>query len=188
MVDFFVENYEKMSDEALLPLAKAGHADATLALFQRYGGLVRHRAVALSQGRAVELDDLVQEGLIGVYAAMNAYDFSSASFSTFVRLCIDRSIITALRKYYRKKQIPEEKLISMDDAEPLSSAGPESIVIEREAFLNFVESLKSRLSELEYRILVAYLRGDNYDEIARNLALKSKTVDNAMFRIRQKLK
>ena len=189
MVDFFVENYEKMSDEALLRLAQADHADATLTLLERYRALVKYRARALSKEKeGAELDDLAQEGMIAVYAAIRAYDFSSASFSTFARLCIDRSILTALRKDYRKKQIPGSKLIPMDDAEPVALDGPEAIVIEREAFSQFANEIKSKLSELEYRILVAYLKGGNYDEIARDLALKSKTVDNAMFRIRQKLK
>ncbi len=188
MTGFFVEKYKDLPDEPLLRLAQEGHGDAVLCLIGRYAGLARLRAASLAPSRPEDLDDLTQEGLIAVYAAIRSYDFSSASFSTFARLCIDRAIVTALRKQHRKKQIPESHLVPMDAAEPVAAAGPETILLEREAYDSFISGLKQRLSDLEYQVLTAYLAGRNYKEIAAALALKPKAVDNAMARIRQKLK
>lgn len=109
-------------------------------------------------------------------------------FNTFANLCIDRSIITAVRKSLRKKQIPSDMLVPLDDVDVIDNDDPERMIIEKESYDRFMASVEKKLTLFEFSVLTRYLSGDSYRHIAESLQCDIKAVDNAMVRIRRKLK
>lgn len=190
-MDTPLQSYSERSDDALARLCAQGDEDAAVALIVRYLPLVRARAGVFASGSGESYEDLCQEGTVGLLAAVRDYDASKASFATFARLCIDRVLISAERSRKRKKQIPDANLIPLDGEEGLPSApqdDPEAIVIQREDYARLVRKVAKTLSPLENRVLSLYLDGVSYSEIAERLNLSAKAVDNALQRIRRKLK
>lgn len=185
----FVENYENLPDSELIRLYNAADDYAISVLLKRYSGMVLSRVSAyLSHYDFLESDDLYQEGMIAVYFAIKSFDFKSSSFSTFARLCIDRAIIDLIRKSYSKKSVPQSMLVEFEDVPVDLSLSPEQICLGKEKLLEFNKKLKTVLSDKEYTVLVAYLSGSSYIEIANKLNISEKAVDNALYRIKRKLK
>ena len=183
----FVEKYENLSDNELAALFQNGDSEAGVELLRRYTGLIKNRALAFYSG-SIEMEDLMQEGIIALYQCIKSFDASASSFSTFARLCIDRALITEIRALARKKRIPKDKLVSIDDIEAVSDlSDPEKMLIETEAAsaLNF--TLRRRLSRLEYKVLMLYLHNYGIIDIAHELDISEKSVNNALYRIRNKL-
>jgi len=192
----------EVEDAYLLALAKQGSSDAYDRLVRRYRGFVRMKASSyfLAGG---DSDDLVQEGLIGLFKAIRDYRFDrESSFRNFAELCITRQIITAVKTATRNKHIPLNQYISFssspgggDEADATLDemiAGspvndPVNQVISSEELRSLVHCITTSLSDLESGVLSLYLDGRSYEEIGGRLGCESKTVDNALQRVKRKL-
>ena len=190
------QQYNNLSDRELARLFLSGDEDAAVTLISRYLPLVRSRASAFASA-GDSFEDLCQEGAIGLLAAMRGYDPEKSSFATFARLCIDRVLISAERLKTRRKNIPENSIIAIDGDEDdnlnekLSSGDvndPEAIIIRREDYMRLMLKVANELTPLESKVLNLYVSGNSYGEIAKRLDISSKAVDNALQRIRRKLK
>ena len=189
------------SDEALIARIRQGDRTAEGLLYDRYKQLVRSRAHSYFLIGA-DHEDLVQEGMIGLYKAVCEYDESkAASFKSFAELCITRQILSAIKNATRKKHTPLNHYISLnrspveaegemtllDTMRSLTVADPEDVVIGRENFERMVEYLEKTLSPMERRVLSLYLDGLSYPQIAVRIEKPLKSVDNAMQRVKHKL-
>jgi len=198
-----VRIYEDYSDEELIELYKEGNEIAIDFLFNKYKNLVRKKAKAMFIVGG-DNDDLIQEGMIGLYKAIRDYDESKdASFRTFSSMCINRQMCTAVTTSNRKKHSPLNEYISLDMpvqsekaeestrlSDMLYSAfeqNPEEIFIDKES-TDFIESkIGNVLSKYEKQVLLLQLEGLDYIKIADKLGKTPKSVDNALQRIRNKL-
>jgi RNA polymerase sporulation-specific sigma factor len=190
-------------DEYLVALAKQGVAEATDRMVRRYFGFVRLKASSyfLIGG---DSDDLIQEGLVGLYKAIRDYRSDrESSFRNFAELCITRQIITAVKTATRNKHTPLNSYVSfsqtpaasgeegeptMADILPGSTVhDPVNQVISTEEIQSLVSCITSVLSELESRVLSLYLDGRSYEEVAERLGCDTKTVDNALQRVKRKV-
>lgn len=189
-------------DLYLVALAKQGKADATDRLIRRYHGFVRMKASSyfLVGG---DSDDLIQEGMVGLYKAIR--DFRTdreSSFRNFAELCITRQIITAVKTATRNKHMPLNQYVSfaqspsatgetettMEEILPGPTAGdPLNQAISTEELASLVACLKSTLSEMESSVLAFYLEDRSYEEVAMLLGCDTKTVDNALQRVKRKV-
>ena len=192
----------QVEDGFLIALAKQGSPDAYDRLVRRYYGFVRLKASSyfLAGGDA---DDLIQEGLVGLYKAVRDYRSDrESSFRNFAELCITRQIITAVKTATRNKHTPLNGYVSFSsspasagDGDPTLDeviAGPEARepatqVISSEELRSLVDCLSSALSELESRVLSLYLDGHSYEAIGSKLGCDTKTVDNALQRVKRKV-
>ena len=185
-------------DEALVASAQQGDGAAYDILISRYVSFVKSRAFGYRDS-GVEPEDLAQEGMIGLMMAIRSYrEGLGASFRTYAGLCIDRAIISAVRVTLRAKMIPASSMIPIDgldeNGKPFSEqlAGwdgdPESALIARDERINLRKRFAGILSDLELDTLMLYLGGCSYEEIARRLDSTPKAVDNALQRVRRKLK
>jgi len=192
----------ELDDTYLVAVAKRGGADAYERLVRRYRGFVRLKASSyfLLGG---DPDDLVQEGLVGLYKAIR--DFRSdreSSFRNFAELCITRQIITAVKTASRNKHAPLNQYVSfaqtpaaagesettLEDVLPgPGSDEPSEQAIATEELRSLVSCLSSVLSELESRVLSLYLDGSSYEVIGEQLDCDTKTVDNALQRVKRKV-
>jgi RNA polymerase sporulation-specific sigma factor len=193
----------QVDDSYLLALARQGSPDAYDRLVRRYHGFVRLKASSyfIAGGDA---DDLIQEGLVGLYKAVR--DFRpdrESSFRNFAELCITRQIITAVKTATRNKHVPLNQYVSFS-ASPAGAAGdgeptldeviagpsvhdPVNQVISSEELRSLVACLSTVLSDLESRVLSLYLDGHSYEEVGRRIACDCKTVDNALQRVKRKV-
>ncbi len=195
-------DYAALSDEELLRRLRAGDADAEEALYMRYKPVVRSRARTYFLVGA-DREDIIQEGMIGLYKAVCDYEFDKqASFRVFAELCITRQIITAIKSATRKKHIPLNTYVSLsrpvyDDGESertlidvLQTArvsDPEEALIGRESYEAIARDIETILSPLERQSLALYLQGLSYQQIAAALGRSTKCVDNAIQRVKKKL-
>ena len=189
-------NYDKLSDEELLSLARDGQLRAEDALAERYIRLVRvcARPFFLSGG---DSEDLIQEGMLGLLSAIREFEGTKgASFKTYAEICIRNRIQSAIRSAARKKHAPLNDGVSLDDvlSDETQALGtqffqrsPEEQVLARETEKEFINAYSQRLSKLEAQILRLYLDGLSYQEIAAATGRDVKAVDNAVQRIRRKL-
>ena len=191
-----------LEDGYLIALAKQGSADAYDRLVRRYYSFVRLKASSyfLVGG---DSEDLIQEGLVGLYKAIR--DFRSdreSSFRNFAELCITRQIITAVKTATRNKHTPLNQYVSfsaspasapegeptLDEVIPGPSVNdPANQVISSEELQALVACLSTALSDLESRVLALYLDGRSYEEIGGRLGCDTKTVDNALQRVKRKV-
>jgi RNA polymerase sporulation-specific sigma factor len=194
----------QVEDGYLIALAKAGNPDAYDRLVRRYYGFVRLKASSyfLAGGDA---DDLIQEGLVGLYKAIRDYRTDrESSFRNFAELCITRQIITAVKTATRNKHSPLNQYVSFSstpagsgggDSEPTLDemiAGspvhdPVNQVISSEELRALVSCISTSLSDLESRVLALYLDGRSYEEVGQRLGCDCKTVDNALQRVKRKV-
>lgn len=191
-------NYEKCSDETLIDMYRVGNETAIETLFDRYKNLVRKKAKSMYIAGG-DNDDLIQEGMIGLFKAVRDYKSDKeASFYSFAQLCITRQLSSALEASNRKKHMPLNTYISFSQSDSDGTefeemlqddiASPEQLLIEKEKFKEFKEQLWNKLSNMEKKVLQLYLEGNNYTTIAHMLGKSDKSIDNALSRIRQKLK
>jgi len=196
-----MKNYETLSDEDLLRLHRAGDARAEEALYARYKQIVRSKARTYFLIGA-DREDIIQEGMIGLYKAVVDYQFDRlASFRGFAELCITRQIISAIKAATRKKHIPLNTYISFNRSvyegeterpliDVLTSTritDPEEVLIGRENYAAVADSIEHSLSKLERGALGLYLYGYSYQQIADHLQITTKSVDNAIQRVKKKL-
>ncbi|HEX6971170.1 MAG TPA: RNA polymerase sporulation sigma factor SigH [Limnochordia bacterium] len=193
-------DYSSLSDEETVARAQAGEEDAVEYLLRKYQKLVYiwTRPYFL---QGAEDDDLLQEGMIGLYKAIRDFSPGSSSFWSFAKLCITRNIISAIKGTTRQKHIPLNSYTSLHrpiyDAdgdrtllEVLSNNkvdDPEALVIDRERLQNTQKNIKKVLSEFEYKVFRLYINGLSYKEMARRLQTHTKSIDNALCRIKHKI-
>lgn len=186
----------KMNESELCKAAKAGNSEAVEELVCRYSKLVRScvRPYCIA---GAEGEDLVQEGMLGLWRAVLSFDETrGVPFEAYARMCIDRRIVSAVRAAHAHKHeplntsLPLEKPLFEDNAEshPRTSAvsDPEALVIGMEEQAERLRRLKDLLSDFERQVLFLYLDGLSYDEIACQVRKPRKAVDNALQRIRRK--
>lgn len=195
--------YRELTDEVLVQMVSKGDTQAMDYLLNQYKNLVRQKARTLFLVGA-DKEDLIQEGMIGLYKAIRDYDATKeASFRHFAELCIARQMYTAIKTSNTKKNQPLNNYISFDSfaAEETSKTGnpgiyepilekisnPEEIVIDKENADVLECTLVGHLSNLERRVLKYYLQDYNYGQIAAILGKETKAVDNAIQRIKKKL-
>ena len=192
----------QVEDGYLIALAKQGDPTSYDRLVRRYYGFVRLKASSyfLLGG---ESEDLIQEGLLGLYKAVR--DFRSdreSSFRNFAELCITRQIITAVKTASRNKHAPLNQYVSFASSPAAAGDGettieeilpgpgseePSQRVIASEELASLVSCLSSVLSELESQVLSLYLDGHSYEAIGERLECETKTVDNALQRVKRKV-
>ncbi len=182
----FVENYNDLSDIQLISNIKNGKYEFLTILINRYISVVDF--FCNKYGLAYTRDDIVQDVTYSIYSSINSFDESKSSFSTFANTIIKRVIISYIKSANRQKDIPEELLQPLDNIQVPDFNSPEKILLEKEQFKDFTDNIKLELSELEYKVLNLFLSGMSYDNIATRLSVAPKTVDNALSRIRKKLK
>ncbi|HYE08948.1 MAG TPA: RNA polymerase sporulation sigma factor SigH [Patescibacteria group bacterium] len=197
----FTNNFDTVLDEELVLYAHEGDIAALEHLINKYKNFVRAKARSYFLIGA-DREDIVQEGMIGLYKAIR--DFRNdklSSFRAFAELCITRQIITAIKTATRQKHIPLNSYVSLNkpiyDEESdrtlldiLTAAkitDPEELIISREELLSIESKIGEILSGLELEVLMSYLQGKSYQEIACDLDRHVKSIDNALQRVKRKL-
>lgn len=194
------ELYEELNDEILVQRGREGDSVAVDHLLTRYKSMV------ISKTRAFYLvgadkDDLVQEGMIGLFKAIRDFDDTKqCKFGTFAELCVTRQLITAIKAATRRKHSPLNTYISLykpvyeGDTQTTigelltgSDFNPELLVLEEEMKQNMKRMVSDYLSEMEKKVLHYYLKGLSYSEIAEKVGISFKSTDNALQRIKRKL-
>lgn len=198
---------DRLSDEELIKLYRNGNNDKIDEIFERYKGSVRRKAKAMFIAGGDE-EDLIQEGMIGLYKAVRDFDENrEASFATFASMCINRQICTAVAAANRKKHQPLNASVSLDmpvvmedeaadDAKtrlvdilsPVSGQDPESLYLDKEQVNSINSAINRCLSTYEKQVLEMYMNGNDYIMIANMLGKPPKSVDNALQRIRSKIR
>lgn len=183
------DHENKPSDEQLVLLAKEGDNSAWMSIISRYLPLVTNRTAAYV-GDDFESEDLVQEGFIGFIRAVRNYrPDGGASFKTYAILCIDNSLISAVRVGLAKKRIPGSAIVPLDDCSSLPETNSaEDTYFATEELNIFKKGLSSHLSLLENKVFTLYINGCDYDKISTELDIPKKSVDNAVCRIKRKLR
>ncbi|MBE3580362.1 MAG: RNA polymerase sporulation sigma factor SigH, partial [Thermoanaerobacteraceae bacterium] len=194
-------SYEVMGDEEIVTLAQEGDDVAQEYLINKYRNFVRAKARAYFLVGA-DREDIIQEGMIGLYKAIRDFRGDKlSSFRAFAELCITRQIITAIKTATRQKHIPLNSYVSLnkpvydedsdrtllDIISGSRIADPEELIISREEFYNIEEKMGEILSSLEREVLMSYLEGKSYQEIALDLQRHVKSIDNALQRVKRKL-
>ncbi len=193
--------YSRLPDQAAVELAQAGDIRAAEYLLYKYRSLVRTKTRSYFLMGA-EKEDLLQVGMIGLWQSIMDYSpDKEISFLSFARICIERHVITAIKTATRQKQLPLNSAISLDYCieeadsdfnleEILVSdleLDPEEMLLRREDARTLHASLKQLLSDFEWRVLKLYHLGKSYREIAADLRCNTKSVDNALGRIKRKV-
>lgn len=191
-------NYGNMSDEEIITQIRSGNHEAMDYLLDKYRNMVKResREVYLI---GADSEDLVQEGMIGLFKAIRDYEQGrDCSFRTFAVLCVKRQICTAVTRSNRKKHYPLNTYISfysqdkadvslMDILAAEECSDPETNLLMQEKLGGILEKINTLLSRYEHRVLELYLNGQSYGQIAEELGKSEKSVDNAIQRIRKKL-
>ncbi len=193
--------YSGFTDEELVALIREGDLDAQDFLINKYKNFVRAKARSYFLIGA-DREDIIQEGMIGLYKAIR--DFRGdrlSSFRAFAELCVTRQIITAIKTATRQKHIPLNSYVSLnkpiydedsdrtllDVISGSKITDPEELIISREEFDHIEEKMGQILSSLEWKVLMYYLEGKSYQEIAVDLDRHVKSIDNALQRVKRKL-
>ncbi len=182
--------YDKQ-ETVCLRAARAGDDAAMAFLISDHLPFIRQKAASAASVCGIDAEDLAQEGLIGLLNAVRSFDFyGTAAFRTFARTCIVNSIRSAMRRTSRPGAVPARAVLPIDSADELSGAAdPQDIVVGREEAARLLSYVDKHLSPREQQVLRLYLSGDSYAVVAEKLGLSdSKAVDNALQRIRKKLK
>lgn len=195
------EDYEAMSDEAIVALAKQGDDAAEEYLIKKFKNFVRAKVRTYFLIGA-DSEDIIQEGMIGLFKAIRDFDIDkNTNFKAFADLCIKRQVITAIKTATRQKHIPLNSYVSLnkpiyDDESDRTlldvltgkrSMNPETLFISREEVINIKKEIGKHLSKFEWDVLTKYLAGESYQEIGQGLNRTVKSIDNALQRVKKKL-
>ena len=191
-----MKQYDGIKDEELISRFKNGESEILDYLMEKYKNMVRKKArtMFLIGG---ENDDLIQEGMIGLFKAVRDYQPDrDAAFQTFASICVDRQIYNAIQSSNRQKHQPLNSYISLSeqDVENEEHLGdnwgenPESIIIDQENVQDLEQEITATLSPMENQVLEYYLAGNGYGEIAQIMGKTPKSIDNALQRIRTKIR
>ncbi|MFZ5598409.1 MAG: RNA polymerase sporulation sigma factor SigH [Bacillota bacterium] len=193
--------YQIMVDEDVVEFAREGDDAALEYLINKYKNFVRAKARSYFLIGA-DREDIIQEGMIGLYKAIRDFRMDKlSSFRAFAELCITRQIITAIKTATRQKHIPLNSYVSLnkpiydedsdrtllDVISGSKITDPEELIISREEFDDIEEKMGEILSSLEWKVLMSYLEGKSYQEIAEDLNRHVKSIDNALQRVKRKL-
>lgn len=195
-----LEKYKNLTDEELIEQLRLGDERIVDFILDKYKPLVRKKAntMYLIGG---DTDDLIQEGMIGLFKAIRDYNKEKeSSFFHFAELCISRQLYTVVEAYNRKKHAPlnsyvslysgtnEDGVVLADSLTASVTEDPEQLMIDQENMLLFLEKVKERLSKMEAQVLDYYLTGLNYQQIAEEMKKSPKAIDNALQRIKVKIR
>ncbi len=193
--------FEEMTDEQVVKIAQAGNGEALEYLLNKHKNFVRTKARSYFLIGA-DHEDIVQEGMIGLYKAIRDYkEEKLSSFRAFAELCVTRQIITAIKTATRQKHIPLNSYVSLN--KPIydeesdrtlldvitedAPTNPEEMLINREDLSVIEGRIGQMLSDLEKQVLVRYMEGKSYVEISEEMGRHVKSIDNALQRIKRKL-
>ncbi|GIP55737.1 RNA polymerase sporulation sigma factor SigH [Paenibacillus sp. Marseille-P2973] len=194
-------DYEVQNDEDIVEAVRNGDSEALEYLINKYRSFVRAKARSYFLIGA-DREDIIQEGMIGLYKSIRDFRGDKlASFKAFAELCITRQIITAIKTATRQKHIPLNSYVSLD--KPIYDedsdrtlldvicgsrvCDPEELIINQEEFVGLEDKMSEILSDLERKVLMLYLDGRSYQEIAVDLNRHVKSIDNALQRVKRKL-
>lgn len=195
------KRFEGMPDEQIVRIAQSGDEEAVEFLLEKYKYFVRSKARGYFLIGA-DHEDIVQEGMIGLYKAVRDYkEDRQSSFRAFAELCITRQIITAIKMATRQKHIPLNSYISLnrpvydDDSDRTlldtiaksEQGNPEDMLIGREDMHLIEERLGKVLSPLEKQVLMLYMEGKSYQQISQIIGRHAKCIDNALQRVKRKV-
>ncbi len=198
-----MKQYEQMTDEQLMEILRNGEKEVVEFILRKYKSLVRGKAKEMYLPGG-ELDDLIQEGMIGLHKAVESYDKNQgASFKTFAEICISAQLSTAIKASMRQKHIPLNSYVSLyeerddekEDAQaPLidtiqteKEQNPEELFLDKEYLQGISGEMDYLLSALEKKVLYLHLLGTDYQTIAKLLDKTPKSIDNALQRVKQKM-
>ncbi|HHV45223.1 MAG TPA: RNA polymerase sporulation sigma factor SigH [Firmicutes bacterium] len=196
-----LEEFAVLDDEQVAERARCGDDAALNFLLHKYRGFVQTKARSYFLMGA-DHEDIVQEGMIGLYKAIRDFRMEKpASFRAFAELCVTRQIITAVKTASRQKHAPLNTYISLhkpihdeesertllDIISSQQVADPEELLIDKEEFDHMCRQMNELLSDLEKEVLICYLEGKSYQEIATMLKRHVKSIDNALQRIKRKV-
>ena len=197
----YIYDYDTMTDEEVVEHARNSNDVALEYLINKYRNFVRAKARSYFLIGA-DREDIIQEGMIGLYKAIRDFRPDKlASFRAFAELCITRQIITAIKTATRQKHIPLNSYVSLnrpiydeesdrtllDIISGSKVTDPEELVISKEEFCDIENKMSEFLSDLEWKVLMFYLEGKSYQEIANDLSRHVKSIDNALQRVKRKL-
>ncbi|MBR5816021.1 MAG: RNA polymerase sporulation sigma factor SigH [Anaerotignum sp.] len=195
--------YKSAKDEELVLMAQDGDDAAQEYLLDKYKSLVRAKSRAYFLSGA-DSEDIIQEGMIGLYKAVRDYnEEKNASFRSFAELCVNRQMITAIKAATRQKHQPLNSYVSLNkpvyeeeseqtymdflQSDSSSLLNPEALLIGQENKHFLEDQMVKNLSSFETRVLLLYLQGRSYFEIAHVLDKPEKSIDNALQRVKKKL-
>lgn len=199
-----MSKYDTKTDEQLIKELREGDFAIMDYIMVKYKKIVKQKAKAMYLIGG-ENDDLIQEGMIGLFKAVSDYQLGSdASFHSFANLCITRQMYSAIKLSQRQKHIPLNSYVSLfeekeddlnaetqpqliDVLETGKDNSPEQLFLDKEYLETIEQELKSRLSDLESRVLHLHLLGEDYQSIAQLLGKSPKSIDNALQRIKNKM-
>lgn len=200
-VYYTTEKYGNLTDEQIISQIKDGDEQALTFLLDKYKDLVNSK-VGKYFIIGAEREDIIQEGMIGLYKAVKNFDSSKQnSFKTFANLCIERQLITAIKSSNRQKHMPLNSYLSLntsaydddeDGAELIETFETDTIedpldtIMKKEYFTEIQNTMHKSLSKFEEKVLDRYIQGESYEVIAKKLETPVKSVDNAIQRIRKK--
>jgi len=199
--EYYRNEYDGMSDEELVKLAKTSDNQAIDLIFERYKDFVRSKARSYFIIGA-DREDIVQEGMIGLYKAVRDFEADRlVSFHAFADICITRQIITAIKTATRQKHQPLNTYVSLnkpifeedsdrsllDVITSSANSNPELMMIHEENRSVIEQKMSELLSDLEWEVLTSYLQDKSYQEIAADLNRQVKSIDNALQRVKRKL-
>mgnify|MGYP001630779196 CR=1 FL=1 len=201
-----MKKYEEYQDEELIRRLRDGDGSVMDYLMEKYKDLVRRKARSMYLPGA-DQEDLIQEGMIGLFKAVRDYDCGrDASFYTFADLCISRQMYTAVQASQRLKHTPLNTYVSLDshgrteeDRDPESQTlaelltdktgrNPEELFLDKERVAYLEKRIATELSELERQVLDLYITGMSYTQIAKVLRRSEKATENALTRAKQKIR
>lgn len=198
---YTTEKYANLTDEQIISQIKDGDEQALTFLLDKYKDLVNTK-VGKYFIIGAEREDIVQEGMIGLYKAIKGFDnCKQNTFKTFANLCIERQLITAIKSSNRQKHMPLNSYLSLntsayddegDGTELLETfevntiEDPLETIMKQESFNEIQNAVQKALSKFEGQVLERYMQGESYEVIAKRLDTPVKSVDNAIQRIRKK--
>ena len=198
----FDSKYELMQDEEIITKIKAGDKSALNYIMEKYKELVNMK-VSKYYIIGAEKEDIIQEGMIGLYKAIKSYsDDKNASFKSFANMCIERQLITAIKTSNRQKHMPLNSYLSLnmaaydnneeDSVELIDTFNSNTVedpleTLTKKEYYETVESVIDKsLSDFEKQVLARFMKGESYVDIANKLNSPVKSIDNAIQRIRKK--
>lgn len=197
-------DYEQCTDEELIDRLRGGEEGVMDYICDKYKNLVRSKAKSMYI-LGGDNEDLIQEGMIGLFKAVRDYDCGrDASFYTFADLCVSRQLYTAVQASRRKKHLPLNTYVSLygppggprdkeeadllDSLEDRAERSPEELFIDKERVEYLETAIEKELSSFEKQVLDLYMTGMTYSQIARVLGRDEKSTDNALQRLKSKIK
>ena len=191
--------YNTMTENSILSLAKSGDENALNFIMEKYNNIVNMKASRFFAA-GIEKDDIIQEGMIGLYKAIQSFDGDKQnSFKSFANMCIERQLITVVKSANRQKNLPLNSAFSLNS--PIYEDGdidameildvnlvedPLDTIANKEYFNQMETKIDESLSDFEKKVLAHYKMGKSYNDIAKEMNTKVKSIDTALQRIKKK--